>query len=405
MPRILLSIFRKEFIHIGRDPQTLVIMFLMPVMMLFLFGYAIDMEMKEIPTAVIDYSQSAESRMFTEQLASNGFYKIYDDPDLETDPDLVFRKRTVRCIVLIPENYSTELARTGQGKIQLLVDASDPNAANFINNYISRVAMSQNMRLNQDLIQVFTLEPRLLYNPDMKSAYFFVPGLIAVILLLISALLTSITIVREKERGSMEQILVSPVRPVHILVGKVLPYSIIGYLAGLMILLIGMFWFDVPVRGSFTAINLMMVIYILTGLSFGLLVSTVARTQQVAMMAALIITILPTVMLSGFMFPIRSMPEILQYVTKIIPATYFLEILRKEIRENTKKKDDSRNTLYGHFGEPVTKNPDLSNYRKIRFPGHWPGKCHAVPPGGTSSKFQTYQCCSVQSVASVFKSG
>ncbi len=335
MPRILLSIFRKEFIHIWRDPQTLIIMFLMPVLMLFLFGYAIDMEMKEIPTAVIDHSRSAESRLFTEQLASNGFYKIKNDPDLETDPDLVFRKRTVRCIVIIPENYARDLVVQGQGKIQLLVDASDPNAANFINNYLSRVAVSQNMRLSKNMIRVFSLEPRLMYNPDMKSAYFFVPGLIAVILLLISALLTSITIVREKERGSMEQILVSPVRPIHILVGKVLPYSIIGYLAGLMILLIGMFWFHVPLRGSFAAINLMMLIYILTGLSFGLLVSTIARTQQVAMMAALIITILPTIMLSGFMFPIRSMPEILQYAARIIPATYFLEILRSIMLKGT----------------------------------------------------------------------
>jgi ABC-2 type transport system permease protein len=184
------------------------------------------------------------------------------------------------------------------------------------------------MEQNRGLVQSFSLEPRLLYNPDMKSAYFFVPGLIAVIALLICALLTSIAIVREKENGTMEQILVSPVSPLQIIVGKVIPYMVIGYLMALMILVIGNLWFGVPIHGSFLLLNLVLLLYVLTGLSFGLLISTKTNSQQIALMMTLVSTILPSFMLSGFIFPIASMPSLLQYLSQLVPATHFLIIIR-----------------------------------------------------------------------------
>ncbi|MCB0282512.1 MAG: ABC transporter permease [Calditrichaeota bacterium] len=328
MNKTLSSIIKKEFRHILRDKQTLIIIFLMPVMMLILFGYAINLEMQNIKTAIVDNSKTPQSRDFIEKIISVNFFRIVSvDPDYNNLESL-FQMRQANCIVVIPYDFARKLDHQPQTKVQLLIDASDPNAANYINNYLNMVANLYNLDHNDFVIQPLSVEPRLLYNPDMKSAYFFVPGLIAVIILLICALLTSIAIVREKENGTLEQILVSPVKPIHIIIGKVLPYMMIGFLMGLMILVIGHFWFGVPVAGSVVLLNLMMILYVVTGLSFGLLISTITKSQQIAMMATLVVTILPTIMLSGFIFPIASMPLPLQFVSRLIPATHFLEIIR-----------------------------------------------------------------------------
>ena len=336
MHSTLASIVRKEFLHIIRDKQTLIILFLMPVMMMLLFGYAITLEMKQIETVIVDLSKNNESRAFTENLTSTDFFKITDADVPYSKFENIFKQRMARCIIVIPQNFNPI---GGNNKIQLLIDASDPNAANYINNYVSRITALYNMNNISFMARPLQLEPRVLYNPDFKSTYFFVPGLIAVILLLICALLTSIAIVREKENGTFEQILVSPVKPVQIIIGKVLPYLGIGYLMALMVLFFAYFWFDVPIHGSFALLNLMLVLYIFTGLSFGLLISTAAKSQQVAMMFTLVITILPTVMLSGFIFPIASMPTVLQYVASVIPATHFLEIIRGIMLKGTGMKE------------------------------------------------------------------
>jgi ABC-2 type transport system permease protein len=328
MNRILLSIIKKEFWHILRDPQTLVIILIMPVGMLFLFGYAITLDMKDIKVALVDQSKSPESREFVEQIMATDFFKIteVDVPDKEFEE--IFYERNARCIVVIPYDFSKNLATETYTPIQLLIDASDPNAANYINKYFMQLASRFNFKINPQLTMPFSVEPRIFYNPDLRSDYFFVPGLIAVIILLISALLTSIAIVREKEVGTMEQILVSPVHPYQIIFGKVIPYTLLGFVDSILVLMIGHFWFGVPVQGSVMFLLVTLIIYIFTGLSFGLMVSTITDSQQVAMMGALLSTILPTIMLSGFIFPITSMPKIFQYVSMIVPATHFLEIIR-----------------------------------------------------------------------------
>ena len=328
MHKTLISIIKKEFRHILRDKQTLVILFLMPVLMLFLYGYAITLEMKNIETVIVDLSKTPQSRAFIDDILSNDFFKVTDTDVSYDNFESVFQTRSAQCIIVVPVDFANTLSQEPQTKIQLLIDASDPNAANFINNYLNVIGARFNMDQNKNLVQSISLEPRLLYNPDMKSAYFFVPGLIAVIALLICALLTSIAIVREKENGTMEQILVSPVKPLHIIIGKVIPYMVIGYLMALMILVIGHFWFQVPIYGSFFLLNVVLVLYVLTGLSFGLLISTKTSSQQIALMVTLVSTILPSFMLSGFIFPIASMPEILQYISQVIPATHFLIIIR-----------------------------------------------------------------------------
>lgn len=328
MNSVLLSIIKKEFRHILRDAQTLTIIMLMPVVMLFLYGYAITLEMKQIETIIVDEAKTTESRELVEQILATDFYKVTAVDVNVNNIESLFKERKARCALVIPYNFSNELARKGGVKIQLLIDASDPNAANYVNNYFNLLNMNFNIKQNNGIPFPFSIKPLMLYNPDLKSYYFFVPGLIAVILLLISALLTSIAIVREKESGTLEQILVSPVNPMQIIVGKVIPYTCIGFMNSIVILLIGRFWFGVPINGSILLLGATLLLYITTGLSFGLLVSTIAKTQQVAMLGALIATILPAFMLSGFIFPIDSMPLVLQYICKIIPATYFLEIIR-----------------------------------------------------------------------------
>ncbi len=328
MNRILLSIMRKEFIHIIRDPQTLVIAILMPVMMLFLYGYAINLEMKQIDVGIADLSATPQSRQIVERLASNDFFNItIINPDYK-DYEKLFKYRKMRSLLIIPVDYAKKIELNNKVQLQLLIDASDPNAANYINNYFSAVIFEETIGINHRKINLYSVEPRILYNPDMRSANFFIPGLIAVILILVSALLTSIAVVREKENGTMEQLMVSPVHPYQIIIGKVLPYTLLGYINGVMILAMGSLIFDVPIVGSLLLINFMMLIYVLCGMSFGLLISTITDSQQIALMATLMITMLPTVLLSGFIFPIKSMPDLFQYISYVIPATYFLEIIR-----------------------------------------------------------------------------
>jgi ABC-2 type transport system permease protein len=328
MNRILLSIIRKEFIHIIRDKQTLVIAILMPIMMLFLYGYAINMEMKQIDVGIADLSATPQSRKIIERLTSNDFFNITIVNPHYKDYEEIFKFRKVRALLIIPEDYATKLELKHKAALQLLIDASDPNAANYINNYFSTLTFNETLQINRRKFNLFTIEPRILYNPDMRSANFFVPGLIAVILILVSALLTSIAVVREKENGTMEQLMVSPVQAYQIIIGKVLPYSLLGYINGVMILTMGSLIFNVHISGSILFVNLVMLIYVITGMSVGLLISTVTSSQQIALMATLMLTILPTVLLSGFIFPVQSMPEILQYISYMIPATYFLEIIR-----------------------------------------------------------------------------
>ena len=333
--RIFRAIVLKEFYHIWRDPQTLMIILLLPLLMLILYGYAITLEMRNIETIVVDRDHSPASRAFLEQIEAVDFFRIVardiDDDDLET----VFQQRLASCVIIIPARFERRLRENFSTPVQVIIDATDPNAANYINNYLSQISTRYNFSYNPLIPVTFNITPRLLYNPDMKSSYFFVPGLVAVILLLISTLLTSIAIVREKEMGTMEQILVSPVHPFQIILGKVIPYVLIGYGISVMILVVAHYLFNVPVVGSLWMLNLSLVLYILSGLSIGLFISTITNKQQIAMMATLMATILPTVMMSGFIFPISSMPLPLQWVADIVPATHFLIIIRGVMLKGT----------------------------------------------------------------------
>ncbi len=324
----LLSIARKEFLHIIRDPRTLMIIFIMPVIQLVMFGYALNMEIQRVDLAVVDYDRTLHSRRLVEQFEGSKFFQVFAHTAPLANVEELFLSRKARVILIISQDFGKAWQRSVSAPVQILVDASDPNAATIIRNYCNQVIQLFNQQYGGQIPLPFEVRSAIWFNPDMKSTYFFVPGILALLLVMISALLTSITISREKELGTMEQILVSPVRPYEIILGKVIPYVFLAFMDGALILLIGAFLFEVPFIGSLPLLALLTTLYIITALSLGLMISTIAKTQQVAMMIAVIATLLPTVMLSGFIFPIASMPELLQWLSYIIPAKYYLVIVR-----------------------------------------------------------------------------
>ena len=324
----IFAISRKEFLHIIHDPRSLIIIIVLPILQLVMFGYALNMEIQNIDLAVIDHSQTSVSRDLIKQFEGSKYFSVffYDGPIGEIDE--LFLNRKARLILIIDRDFQRKFQRESGTSVQVLVDAADPNAATMIKQYTNSVIIQFNENYNGKLPLKFEVKPRIWYNPDLKSDYFFIPGLVALILVMISALLTSITIAREKEMGTMEQILVSPIKPIEIILGKVLPYIGLAFLDGLLILILGIFMFKVPFIGSYFLLMLLSILFIITALSLGLMISTFVQTQQVAMMVALAVTLLPTIMLSGFIFPLKSMPVILQYISYIVPAKYYLIIIR-----------------------------------------------------------------------------
>ncbi|MGH7596659.1 MAG: ABC transporter permease [bacterium] len=322
----IIPIIRKEFIHIRRDFRTLIIIFAMPIFMLLMYGYAINMEIQNIDLAVLDHSQSPASRELVRAFQGSRFFTVNYFDRGESEIEQLFQRRDAKIALIVPQDFASTLNGPAPASVQILIDAGDSNSAQSIQNYANAVLQSYNAE--RGVLPLVEARTTIKYNPTLKSDYFFIPGLVALILMMISALLTSLTIAREKETGTLEQILVSPVRPVEIILGKVVPYLFLAFTDGVLILLLARFWFKVPNLGSLALILLSCVLFICVALAFGLLLSTRARTQQVAMMGALMGTLLPTVMLSGFIFPLASIPKILQFLTYLVPARYFLPIIR-----------------------------------------------------------------------------
>lgn len=322
----IFPVIKKEFTHIRRDFRTLVIVILMPLLMLFLYGFAINMEIQNVDTIVLDHDKSPASRSLIQKFEGSRFFNLsyFDGPQSQLES--FFSQRAARMILIIPKGFSKNTYLQPQTEVQVLIDASDSNAAQAIRNYSD--AIFRLFSLESAAQPIFAIESAIWYNPGLKSAFFFVPGLAVLILIMISALLTSVAIVREKETGTMEQILVSPIRAFEIIIGKVVPYIFLAFVDLLIILLVANSVFDVPVAGSLTLLLFASLIFIFTALSLGLLISTRAQTQQVAMMIALMATMLPTVMLSGFIFPLNSLPKVLQLISYLVPARYFMTVIR-----------------------------------------------------------------------------
>ncbi|MBM3324127.1 MAG: ABC transporter permease, partial [Calditrichaeota bacterium] len=323
------AIIKKEFFHILRDPRSLMIILLMPLLQIFIFGYAVDIDLKNIPMAVVDGDRSEASRRLVSAFVQSGHFEVRRYVARGDDFERLFRAGKIKGGLVIPRGFEPSIATRLETPVQVIVDGSDGNVGQTILHYSEAVLMnfSANLAANrrQALVEV---RPRFWYNESLESANFIVPGLAAIILMMISALLTSLAIAREKETGTLEQLLAAPVHPMEIIVGKIIPYVALALLDGLLILAAGLLIFGVPFHGSPALLLWGTLIYLYPCLALGLLVSTFARTQQFAMMLALVLTILPSVMLSGFIFPVASMPRLHQFLSTIIPATYYLQIIR-----------------------------------------------------------------------------
>jgi ABC-2 type transport system permease protein len=320
----------KEVRHILRDTRSLMIAILMPVMMTLLYGYAINLDIKDIKMAVLDYDRTRESRDLVSRFYNSGYFTAPDRELSLDDPEQIFRQGDAHCILTIQPGFAKALESGGEYEIGFLLDGADANMANAASSY-SKIVMGRLLeeQLPPDVeVPGVRLSQEVLYNPDLKSSHFFVLGLIAVILMLVSALLTSLTIAKEKETGTMEQLLTAPVRPYQIILGKVIPYFTLAGLDGFLVWAFAVFHFGVPMNGSMFLMVVLGTIYVLAALSIGILISTLVRTQQLAMMTTLMVTMMPSVLLSGFAFEIRNMPLPLRAISYVVPARYFIVIIR-----------------------------------------------------------------------------
>jgi len=333
----LVSILRKEFIQIIRDKRTLVISLLIPIIQLFLLGYSATSDIRNVPLAVFDQCRCAESRSLVDAYRAANYFKLAYMVGSENEIRLLIEQGKARAGLIIPPDYNTALAE-GKATVAFILDGSDATAGSTALAAATLIGQSQAtqlmiQRLERSGINASNFQPplqvqtRVWYNPDLVSSYFMIPGVIGMILYAITSILTATSVVRERERGTIEQLIVTPIRPWELVIGKILPYAILAFIDTLEVLAIGHWWFGMPVRGNLSLILACSGLMVLSGLGIGLFASTIANTQQEAMLTVFM-TILPSIFLSGFFFPLEAMPKFLQWISYIIPLRYYLIIIR-----------------------------------------------------------------------------
>lgn len=322
---------RKEFYHIFRDRRTVLILLGMPVVEIILFGFAITTEVKNVPIAVLDPSKDMSTQRIIERFAGNPYFRIATEVNSPEELIRAFQRGEASLGLVFETNFDDNLRQQGMASVQLIADASDPNTATLSTNYATSILnnFQQDLAGLQPPSYQIAPELRMLYNPQMKSAYNFVPGVMGLILMLVCTMMTSISIVREKEMGMMEVLLVSPVRPIMIIVAKAVPYLVLSTVNLITILLLSVFVLQVPVAGSLFWLSVVSILLIITALCLGLLISTIATTQVAAMMISGMAMMMPVIMLSGMIFPIESMPKFLQALSCVIPARWFIASVKK----------------------------------------------------------------------------
>jgi len=320
----------KEFYHILRDWQTLLILIGMPIAQILLFGFAISNEIKEVKVAIIDPVKSQHTRNITEKILTSEYFTATVHSDTPHDIEDLFQKGLIRQAIIFDSDFETRLARENVLSIQIVADATDPNTATLIYNYTQAILGGYVKELNQQksIPFIINVESKMLYNPMLKGVFLFVPGTISVILMLISAMMTSISITREKELGTMEILLATPMAPAQIILAKVVPYLLLAFTNAVIILIMGYYIFGVPINGSLPLLLAETLLFVITALSLGIFISSKTSSQQVALMASLMGLMLPTILLSGFMFPIKNMPIMLQIISNIVPARWFIIIIK-----------------------------------------------------------------------------
>lgn len=334
MLKQILNITKKEFNQIRRDRRMFSILFLAPFLQLVLFGYAATFDIKNIPMSLYSLDRGWLSRRFSEMLTSTGDFVIKERSGSYNELDKSLKKGDTKLGIIIPADFTARIIKGDNTDIQLIVDGSDSNSAIILVNYVKLVVH----RFNEDIIREMPLrrinraEPpdirvRMFYNPEMRSANFMIPGVVVMVLVITTSLLTAMSIVKEKELGTMELLIVTPLKPAEIILGKLLLFVIIGFVELIIVLTSAWFIFGVPIKGSIPLIFLLSTIFLLTTLGLGMLISSVTNTQQQAMTTTFFI-IMPMILLSGFIYPIENMPRAIQYITYLIPLRYFLVIIR-----------------------------------------------------------------------------
>lgn len=326
-----IAVIKKEFLQMKRDRLTLALIFMVPLVQLLLFGYAIQTEVKHIPTVVFDQSLSASSREMLEAFSASGYFDITQVAGSFDDVTRQIDSGTARVGIIFPPDFEQQLQRGAPGVVQVVVDASDSMVsnqaiatANSIGLLKSQQVLFQKSRV---ISPPYDIRVRPWYNPDGITAFFMVPAILGIIVTMTMVIITSVAIVREREQGTMEQLLVTPVKPLELMIGKIIPYIVLGYLQITVALLVAVLVFQVPIRGSLMQLYLLTLFFITASLGLGLMISNLAQTQMQAFQMSFFV-MLPSILLSGFLFPRAAMPKIIYYISYLIPLTYYLDIIR-----------------------------------------------------------------------------
>ena len=345
----LFSLIKKEFFHISRDKYSLFVLLGMPIAQILIFGFALTNEVKDTRIAILDQSKDVHTKGLIQQIESSNYFDIDRELRSVSEIEGAFKSGKIKMAVIFEPQFAEQIAHSGQSQIQLIADASDPNTATTVTNYATAIVNDyQTQHLMNGVGKgplSINIESRMLYNPQLKGEYNFVPGVMAMILMLISAMMTSVAIVREREMGTMEILLVSPMQPVLVILSKIFPYLILSLVNFTIIMLLSVFVLGLPVKGNLGLLCAESVLYIFCSLALGMLISTVAGSQKVALMMSLMGLMMPTILFSGFMFPIENMPKPLQIISNIVPAKWFFIIVRNVMIKGLSFNSVGRETL------------------------------------------------------------
>ena len=321
---------KKEFFHIWRDKRTMFILLGMPVVQIVIFGYALTNEVKNANIAILDNAKDAATASLTTQLDASRYFALERNIVTYKQIEEEFRKGKINLAIVFPQHFGEDLQHFNKAQVQIIADAADPNTANQLTNYATAVINDYQNRITNDRKLPYTInsEMRMLYNPQLKGAFNFVPGVMAMVLLLVCTMMTAITIVKEKEMGTMEVMLVSPMRPQLVVIAKAVPYLLLSTINITTILLLSVFALELPINGSIALLAFESILFTLVSLSLGLLISARAASQQTAMFISLVALFLPTIMLSGFMFPVENMPLPLRIISNVVPAKWYYSIVK-----------------------------------------------------------------------------
>jgi len=336
---VIKAVAKKEVYQIVRDKRSLIFTFLLPLMLMFLYSYGIRFDVNNIRMAISDQDSSSYSRNLIESFIGSGYFERVGGSVTSAEAERMIMTGEASAALIIPVDFSRNLKRMKSSSLQVLLDGMDSNTANISQGFIKAILLQYNLRQTKAMlgnllemkgisIPPVSLDLRIFYNPELKSNHFIIPGIIVIIMMLMGAMLTTLSIVKEKEFGSFENIISTPIKSMEFIIGKVFPYVILSFLDLVLIIIVGYIVFNVPIKGSILLLLITSVIYLMATLGLGILISTIAKTQQIALIAAMLVTLLPSIMLSGFVFPIESMPVFLKWISALVPAKYFMTIIR-----------------------------------------------------------------------------